>query len=152
MKASRVILIIVIALFLLAITIIVIKLRTPSGNNSSDLGTGNTGGGNTGTGNGTGSGSGNNTPPPPPAIDWTTFKVGDRAFAVVTTNAWSRDTLGTNGYLAHTLKSFAPGSYIGTVSAIIPGHGLMLKNSSLGNPNLGDAFFVLGLNGAFRKG
>lgn len=152
MKTGRVILIIVIVIVVFALTYIIIQLtKKPADTNTQPPV--NPGSGNNNSGGGS-NGNNNNPPPPPPPVtnNWTDFKIGDRAFAVVPVNAWDRDVFGSGGQYAHALNTFQAGSYIGTVSSVIPNHGLMLSNTSVGNPNLGDPFFITGVNGAYRKG
>ncbi len=157
MKAGRVILIIVIVIVVIALTYIIIQLvKKPADTNTPPpVGPGSGGGGNYGGGNNTGGSSGNNNPPPPPApigINWNDFKVGDKIFAVLPVDGKDRDEFGYHGYLAKTVKTFAPGAYIGVVKSIIPNSGLMVANTSVANPNYGDPFYILGVSGTYRKG
>lgn len=155
MKTGKVILIIAFVIIIFTLTFIIIQLaKKPADTNTPPPVNPGSGSGNYGGGNNGGSGSGNNNPPPPApsANNWTDLKIGDTVFAVLPVNAYDRDIFGTGGQYAHALNTFQPGAYIGTVRSIISNHGLMLSNTSISNPNLGDPFFISGVNGEYRKG
>lgn len=151
MESGKGILIAVVVIVLFALTYIIIQLtKKPASTSTAPAPSPGSSGGYSGGGS-----SGNNNPPPPPAptsTDYTDFKIGDRVFAVLNVDASDRDVLGYHGYLAKTIKTFDPGSYIGTVSSVIPFDGLMVTNTSVANPGFGDPFFILGVNGAYKKG